>query len=195
MSDQPSQAAVRRMIIEFLDTTASTPDYSGGPGCCGMHHRTAMVLATCHDSQPRATVLEFFHEGLTLWALGVPGGKIANLRRNGRVSAVIYEQPMDHTLVQHSLQLLGTAELITIRNRPRLFRSRLKRWNMEVVMTRLLEPLAAGKGLAGADAAAFIRAQIDACSFIRIDPRRIIFKEYRPDFTMHSYVLDVRPKS
>jgi nitroimidazol reductase NimA-like FMN-containing flavoprotein (pyridoxamine 5'-phosphate oxidase superfamily) len=47
----------------------------------------------------RKEIIGFFHEGLTLYFLGSPGSKIANIKRSPRVSAFIYEQPMDHFVV------------------------------------------------------------------------------------------------
>lgn len=182
-----SQSQIRKKILRFLDRTAATPDTQPGPYRCGMHHRNALVLATASDNQPRATALEFFHEGLSLYILGVPGGKIGNIRRNPSVSAFIYDQPMDHRVLQQSLQLFGTAELITWRDNRRQFQTRMRRYNMRAVMTRLLEPEARSRNLTGSDAQAFIENFIRACSFIRITPTRIILKEYPPDFTIRRY--------
>lgn len=182
-----SHAQARKKILQFLDRTAATPDTLTGPHRCGMHHRNALVLATAHDNQPRATALEFFHEGLTLYILGVPGGKIANIQRNPNVSAFIYEQPMNHSVLQQSLQLFGSADLITWRDNRRQFQSRLRRYNMRAVMTRLLEPEARSRGLSGCAAQTFIENFINACSFIRITPARIILKEYPPDFTIRKF--------
>ncbi len=178
------QPSVRKKIIAFLDKTAAQPDTRTGGYRCGMKHRTGLVLATSYKDAPRATALEFFHEGLTLYVFGVPGGKIANIKRNPRVSAFIYEQPMDHSVVQNSLQIFGSAELITVKSNRRLFREKMRKWNMRMVMEKLLEPMARQKGLAGREARHFMDAFIDACSFIKISPDHIIMKEYRPDFSM-----------
>ena len=106
---QLSKALVKKKILDVLAASSGRPDPKPGKHGCGMLHRTALVLATSHKDQPRATALEFFNEGLTLYILGVPGGKIANIKRNPRVSAFIYEQPMDHSKTQPSLQIFGTA--------------------------------------------------------------------------------------
>ena len=179
-----SQKAVRQKILDFLDRSAASPDLEKGRFRCGMKHRNALVLATSYKDVPRATALEFFHEGLTLYVLGVPGGKIANIKRNKKVSAFIFEQPMDHSVLQQSLQIFGEAELITVRNRKRLFQARLKKYNMDRVMTKLLQPIAKEKNLAGKEAKVFIDQFILACSFIKITPHHIILKEYYPDFSM-----------
>jgi hypothetical protein len=152
-----------------------------------MLHRTALVLATSYKDQPRATALEFFNEGLTLYILGVPGGKIANIKRNPRVSAFIYQQPMDHSKTQPSLQIFGSAELITVRSNPRLFKAKMKKWNLATVMRSLLAPMVKQQGLEGAAAEAFIKKITESCSFIKIVPDTILLKEYLPDFSMRSF--------
>ncbi len=184
---QPSKTVVKKKILSFLDQTAATPDYEQGQHCCGMVHRTALVLATSYKDMPRATALEFFHVGMDIYILGVPGGKIANIKRNPNVSAFIYQQPMNHAVFQRSLQIFGTAELITLRNRPRLFNSWLRKWNMVAVMTKLLQPIAEGKGLSGKSSEEFINKFISSCSFIKLSSEHIIYKEYPPDFSMHKF--------
>jgi hypothetical protein len=189
---QPSQSEIKRKILAVLEKTAGTPDPHQGKYRCGMVHRTALVLATSYKDQPRATALEFFTEGLTLYILGGPGGKIANIRRNPRVSAFIYEQPMDHRKIQPSLQIFGTAELITVRNNPKLFRAKLRTWNLDTVMRNLLSPVVKQHNLTGDAAEAFITKMINACSFIKIVPDKIILKEYYPDFSMQQYIWHAR---
>ena len=178
---------IKEMILDFLEQSSGSPDPEKGKFRCGMKHRNALVLSTSYKDVPRATALEFFNEGLTLYILGVPGGKIANIKRNKNVSAFIYEQPMDHSVLQKSLQIFGEAELITCRNRRRLFKSRLKKYNMEAVMKKLLEPIAREKGLEGKEAQVFMDKFIEACSFIKITPHHMILKEYRPDFSMGKF--------
>ena len=182
-----TKAAIRKKIVAFLDRTAASPDDQTGTYHCGMVHRNALVLATSYNDMPRATALEFFHEDVIIYILGVPGGKVANIRRNQNVSAFIYEQPMDHAVKQQSLQLFGTAELITSTQRPRLFKNKLNRYNMQAVMTKLLGPIAAEKGLQGLEARNFIDKFIAGCSFIRITPHHLILKEYYPDFSMQKF--------
>jgi len=181
------KAAVRAKILAVLNSTSGLADTRAGAYRCGMIHRNALVLATSYKDAPRATALEFFNEGLTLYILGGPGGKIANIKRNPRVSAFIYEQPMNHRKLQSSLKIFGTAELITARSRPQLFRAKLRKWNLDTVMQSLLTPLARQQKLKAAAAAQFVRTMTEACSFIRIVPDKIVLKEYLPDFSMRSY--------
>ena len=182
-----SKTAIRKKILDFLNETAALPDTETGPYRCGMIHRNALVLATSHKDVPRATALEFYNEGLNLYILGGPGGKIANIRRNPNVSAFIYEQPLDHSVFQRCLQIFGKAELITIKNNPRLFKTKMRKWNLYYVMKRLLEPMAQEKNLEGKEAEAFIKKLTEASSIIKIVPDHFILKEYPPNFTMNKY--------
>ena len=184
---QPSSATVKKKILDVLAATSGLADPKPGKHGCGMIHRTALVLATSYKDEPRATALEFFNEGLTLYILGGPGAKIANIKRNPRVSAFIYEQPLDHSKTQPSLQIFGAAELITIRSNPRLFKSKLKKWNLDTVMQSLLTPIVLEQNLQDDAATRFIRKNTEACSFIKIIPCKIILKEYLPDFSMRKY--------
>ena len=187
-AEKASKAFVKKKILDVLAATSGRPDPQKGRHRCGMLHRTALVLATSYKDEPRATALEFFNEGLTLYILGGPGSKIANIKRNPRVSACIYEQPLDHSKVQPSLQLFGTAELITVRSNPRLFRAKLKKWNLDTVMRNLLTPMIHEQNLRDDAAEQFIRKHTEACSFIKIVPQEVILKEYYPDFSMKMHV-------
>ena len=121
---------LEKEILEFLNDTCGMVDPNPGPQGCGIIHRTSLVLATSYDDEPRATPLEFFNEGLTIYIFGEPGGKIANIKRNPRVCATIYEQPLDHSKNQRSLQMWGKAELINVRNDKKTFMEKVKKWNM-----------------------------------------------------------------
>lgn len=186
-AEKATKAFVKKKILDVLAATSGLADPKPGKHGCGMIHRTALVLATSYRDEPRATALEFFNEGLTLYILGGPGTKIANIKRNPRVSAFIYEQPLDHRKMQPSLQIFGVAELITVRNNPRLFKAKLKKWNLDTVMRNLLTPMIREQKLPADAAAQFIRKNTEACSFIKIVPHGIILKEYYPDFSMKKY--------
>jgi len=182
-----SKAAVRRKIIDFLNRTSGQADPKPGKGSCGMIHKNALVLATSAKDTPRATVLEFFNEGLTLYIFGEPGGKIANIKRNPRVSAVIYEQPLDHSKLQTSLQIFGKASLINIRNNSKLYRAKAKKYNIAYVMEKLLSPLTKGQHLTGEALEKFYKKGFESLNIIKITPDHIILKEYCPDFSSKKY--------
>jgi nitroimidazol reductase NimA-like FMN-containing flavoprotein (pyridoxamine 5'-phosphate oxidase superfamily) len=182
-----SQAAIRKEIIEFLNNTSAQVDPKPGKYSCGMIHRNCLVLATSYKDIPRATPLEFFNEGLTLYIFGEPGGKIGNIRRNQKVSAAIYEQPLDHSKTQQSLQIFGTAELITVRSNPRLFRAKARKWGMYTVAESLFSSKIKGQKLTGKAAEAMIKKLTESLALIKIVPHHIVLREYNPDFSMPKF--------
>jgi nitroimidazol reductase NimA-like FMN-containing flavoprotein (pyridoxamine 5'-phosphate oxidase superfamily) len=177
--------ALEKEILSFLESTCGTVDLHPGPQGCGIRHRTSLVLATSYNDQPRATPLEFFHEGFTIYIFGEPGGKIANLKRNPKVSAAIYEQPLDHSKKQRSLQLWGKAQLITIRNDEKTYREKAALWHIEEVAKKIMSPLL--KGLSPEERAKTIEKMINALNLIRIDPIRMVLRTYNPDFSSLQY--------
>jgi hypothetical protein len=182
-----TKARIKKDIISFLDKTSGGVDLKPGKHGCGMVHHNALVLATSYNDTPRATVLEFFNEGLTLYIFGEPGGKIANLKRNPKASAVVYEQPLDHGKFQRSLQIFGTTELINVRNNARIFNAKMKKWNLISVGKKLLSPMLREKNLTGKAADETVIKFLSALNIIKIIPQHIILKEYYPDFSMHKY--------
>jgi nitroimidazol reductase NimA-like FMN-containing flavoprotein (pyridoxamine 5'-phosphate oxidase superfamily) len=187
VAKEKSQRTLKKEIIEFLNATSGQLDPKPGKQSCGMVHKNALVLATSSGNKPRATVLEFFNEGLDLYIWGEPGGKIANIKRNDNVSAVIYEQPLDHARFQKSLQIFGQASLINVRNSPRVFHAKTKKWKIMDVGKKIMSPIIKEKGLSAADAEKLIRKGMESLNLIKISPHHIIVKEYHPDFTLKKY--------
>ena len=183
--EQISREELEREILEFLDTTCGISEAHPGPHSCGTIHRTSLVLATCYQDEPRATPLEFFHEGFTIYIFGEPGGKIANIKRNPKVCAAIYEQPLDHSKVQRSLQLWGNAELITLRNNTHTHMEKVKKWNIVPVLERLFSPVI--KDLTLGERQKKINKIMGAVNLIRIEPSKMVLRKYRPDFSMPKY--------
>ena len=180
-----SKLRIKKEIIAFLKSTCGLPSNDVDTYPCGTHHRNCLVLATCHNNIPRATTLEFFNEGLTLYIFAEPGGKIANIKRNPRVSAAIYQQPLDHAVVQKSLQIFGTATLINMKNSPRVFRSKAKKWNLYTCTARLAK--IERRGLTEKQFMEKVEQALAAFNFIKIVPQRIILREYYSDFSMPKY--------
>lgn len=134
-------AELEKEINEFLIERATK---SGGentnPGC-NLKHGYACVLSTCHNNIPRATPVDFFSDGdLTLWINAEPGGKIANIMRNPKVSIGIYER-VDHAVEQKSLQLWGTAEMINLKNNPELFNEKFISFGLNEAMAGIMEEM------------------------------------------------------
>jgi hypothetical protein len=132
---------LEKEINEFLIERATK---SGGkhtkPGC-NLKHGYACVLSTCHNNIPRATPVDFFSEGdLTLWINAEPGGKIANIMRNPKVSIGISEI-VDHAVEQKSLQLWGNAEIINLKNNPDLFNEKFISFGLNEAMAGIMEDM------------------------------------------------------
>ena len=180
-----SRDELEKEILDFLNSTCCKSDLNPGPYSCGMIHRNALVLATSYNDEPRATPLEFFNEGFTLYIFGEPGGKIANIKRNPKICAAIYEQPLDHSKVQRSLQVWGEAELISVRNNKETYLEKVTKWNMFEVARSLMSPLI--KDLEPEDQKANVDKLLEALNLIRITPHRIVLRKYTTDFAMPKY--------
>jgi len=182
--DIPHQE-LEKEILAFLNDSCGMIDPNPGPQGCGIIHRTSLVLATSYDDEPRATPLEFFNEGLTIYIFGEPGGKIANIKRNPKVCAAIYEQPLDHSKTQRSLQMWGKAELINVRNDKKTFMEKVKKWNMLEVGEKIMFSLI--KDLSPEEQKERVEKILEALNLIRIEPTRIVLRKFTPDFSMPTH--------
>jgi len=183
--EEISRGQLEKEILAFLDSTCCLVDPNPGPHGCGMIHRTSLVLATSYEDTPRATPLEFFHEGLTIFIFAEPGGKIANIKRNPNVCAAIYEQPLNHSMTQRSIQIWGEAELITIRSDKKTYKEKTEKWNMREVAKKLMSPLI--KNLPPEEQGREVEKMLGALNLIRIEPSRMVLRTYNPDFSMPKY--------
>jgi nitroimidazol reductase NimA-like FMN-containing flavoprotein (pyridoxamine 5'-phosphate oxidase superfamily) len=182
---EKDKATLEKEIIDFLNKMSSG---KGTPGVgCGTKHGSALVLATCKDNIPRATPLDFFNEGLTLYIVGEPGGKIVNLRSNPNVSAAIYQSPMDHSYEQKSLQIWGKATLITRKNNEKEFLDRIEKWGIRDMARALLSPQVRSGEIPGDKLNEAAEKVLDTFSIIKIEPDRITLRVFRTDFTMPKY--------
>jgi len=73
------------------------------------------VLATAKDNVPRATPIEYWSDGTTLYMGSDPGTKIANIKANPMVSVGIHD-PYVGPLSTKGLQITGEAQLLTDEN-------------------------------------------------------------------------------
>jgi hypothetical protein len=97
-----SKEKIEKEILSFLDENSTHPGDGTQPGC-GLKHGLACALGTCRDNLPRVTPVDFFNDGLNIWILGDPGGKIVNIRTNTNVSVGIYTR-MNHSVENQSIQ-------------------------------------------------------------------------------------------
>jgi len=70
------------------------------------------VLATASDNVPRASSIECYSEGTTLYMVGDPGTKVDNIKANPRVSIGIHD-PLSGWLSIKGVQITGRATLIS----------------------------------------------------------------------------------
>jgi general stress protein 26 len=68
------------------------------------------VIATCSDSIPRASTVEFFPAGLTIYIMTEGGRKVENIKKNPRVSIAL-SAPFTGWESLKGLQISGTAEI------------------------------------------------------------------------------------
>ena len=83
---------LERLISEFIKTQ----------GMC--------VIATCHDNVPRASAVEFFPDGTTMYILTEGGIKVENIAANRNVSVAIHTQFTGWDSIK-GVQLTGIAEI------------------------------------------------------------------------------------
>jgi nitroimidazol reductase NimA-like FMN-containing flavoprotein (pyridoxamine 5'-phosphate oxidase superfamily) len=182
---EEDKQTLEQEIIDFLNEMSSK---KGTPGVgCGTKHGSALVIATCKDNIPRATPLDFFNEGLTLYIFGEPGGKIGNIRLNPNVSAAIYQQPMDHSLEQKSLQIWGKATLLTRRNNEKEFMERVEKCGMREVAKALLRPHIKSGAIPREKLEETVEKTLDTLHLIKIEPEKIVLRVYQIDFSMPKY--------
>ena len=177
--DVPADELEKEIIDFLMERGTRSGGKHSGPGC-NLHHGKACVLATCHDNEPRATPVDFFCDGtLALWINADPGGKIANIMRNPKVAAGIYE-PVNHALAQKSMQVWGTAELINLKNNPDIFMAKIRQFGLDEAMAGIIEEMAQ-KGAVPAGALDETVARIQKMiNFIKITPTKIALLQMRP---------------
>lgn len=87
-----SREAIEKLITEFMNMQ----------GTC--------VLATCSDNNPRASTVEFFPLGTTIYILTEGGWKLDNIKKNPNV-AIAISAPFAGWEHLKGLQVTGIAEI------------------------------------------------------------------------------------
>jgi len=87
-----SRARLERLIVDFVK----------GQSMC--------VLATCSEGRPRASAVEFFPSGLTLYILTEGGRKVENIGKNPLVSVAIYTPFLGWEKIK-GVQVSGSAKI------------------------------------------------------------------------------------
>jgi len=171
---------LEKEIIEFLNCMSNKPGGKRTKPGCNMRHGKGCALGTCVDNNPRVTPIDLYNEGLTVWIVGDPGGKIANIMRNPKVSVGVYE-PVDHSKEQKSLQIFGAAELINIKNNPDEFNKRSVQFGLDEAMKGMIEEQIQGGTIpAGQEDNMFVSIA-NKMNWIKIIPNKIILLHVMPN--------------
>jgi len=179
-----TKTQIERQILDLLNARSTHPSQTVLPGC-GLQHGTACALGTSQDNVPRVTPIDFFNDGLDLWMIGDPGGKIANIKSNPNVAVGIFGG-IDHAVENRSLQIWGQASLVTQKSDPELF-------TRMVTDFGLLDALRRGTSfnLPDADTAQLaveVVKRLKLITLIRVTPQKIILLISRPDGTRDKLV-------
>lgn len=169
---------LKKEIIQFLNEASSKKGASTKPGC-PLKHGLASVLATVHENTPRATPVDFFNDGLTIWIAGEPGLKIRNIRSNPSVAMGIYH-PMDHSKHNRSLQILGTARLINYTSQRAEFMRHVKKMGIYAAIQKILRERLLALNLPLKNLEAEVINTARRFNLIRIDPEEITFLSIHP---------------
>ena len=95
-----SKAEIEQSILEFFKEH-------------GENYFTC-TLATCHDNEPRNTPIDARNDGLNMYFVADPGGKLENIRKNPRVClAVFIPVGKGYMTNARGLQMWGKAQIIT----------------------------------------------------------------------------------
>jgi hypothetical protein len=94
MSKEFTQKELENFVIEFMKA------------------RATCVIATCSDTMPRASTVEFFPSGLTVYILTEGGRKLENIRKNPQVSIAVSDAFTNWENLR-GLQITGAAEIGT----------------------------------------------------------------------------------
>lgn len=163
---------IENEIVKFLDENSTDKWDESLPGC-GLNHGIACALGTCKNNIPRVTPVDFFNDGLTLWILGDPGGKLGNIRSNPNVSVGIYTR-MDHSKENRSIQLWGKASLITKRHQEELFMKMSEKFGiLDAVKKATRVGMLDVNDREGYEAA--VEKVLNNETLIKIEPERIFF--------------------
>lgn len=175
-----SKEEIEKEILKFLDENSTHPGDGTQPGC-GLKHGIACALGTCRDNLPRVTPVDFFNDGLNIWILGDPGGKIVNIRANPNVAVGIYTR-MDHSVENRSIQLWGKASLITLEKDKELFMEMVTSSGVIDAIKRALQ-VGMLDIASEADFEAKVEKALSRETLIKIEPERVFLFISRPDGT------------
>ena len=173
-----SREELEKELHAFLDESSSWPGTTDKSGC-PLKHGLACVLCTVHDDEPRATPIDFFIDGFTLWHAGEPGLKIRNIRSNAKVAVGVYH-PMDHSVLNRSLQINGTATLLPYAGHEQEFIERVKIMGVYAAAAKIMGEMLAAQGKPVDNLDEDIIKAIKRFNLIKIEPYEIPYLRIHP---------------
>jgi len=169
---------LEREILSFIDEASSWPGTVDGPGC-PLKHGLACVLCTIHNNEPRATPIDFFADGMTLWCAGEPGLKIRNIRSSEKVAVGIYH-PMDHSVLNRSLQINATATLVPYDGNEEQFLERLKKMGVYDAAAKIMGEMFETKGMQVENFEEEVIKGLRRFNLIKVEPYEITYLRIHP---------------
>jgi len=169
---------LEREILSFIDEASSWPGTVDGPGC-PLKHGLACVLCTIHNNEPRATPIDFFADGMTLWCAGEPGLKIRNIRLSPKVAVGIYH-PMDHSVLNRSLQINATATLVPYDGNEEQFLERLKKMGVYDAAAKIMGEMFEAKGMQVENFEEEVIKGLRRFNLIKVEPYEITYLRIHP---------------
>jgi hypothetical protein len=167
---------IEREILEFLNEHSSKKRDLSKPA--GANYGTPCALGTCGDNIPRVTLIDYYNVGLTLWMVGDPGEKLAEMRTNPIVSIAIYGGN-DRTKGHKSLRLLGRASLITYAEQEQLYMEMITQFGLldsfkKLVQSDLIEKIPFFESVLGEDVETRLNKVLNTETMIKVEPEKII---------------------
>ncbi len=167
---------IEKEILEFLNQYSSKKRDPSKPD--GANYGIPCSLGTCRDNIPRVTLIDFYNVGLTLWMVGDPGGKLADMRANPNVSIAIYGMG-DRSKGHKSLRLLGKASLVTYAEQEQLFMEMITQFGLldsfkKLVQSDLIEKIPFFESVRGEDVETRLNKVLNTETMIKVEPDIII---------------------
>jgi nitroimidazol reductase NimA-like FMN-containing flavoprotein (pyridoxamine 5'-phosphate oxidase superfamily) len=173
-----SPEELERELLAFINEASSHPGTVEGPGC-PLKHGLACVLCTVHNGKPRATPIDFFADGMTLWCAGEPGLKIRNIRSSAEVAVGIYHA-MDHSVLNRSLQINATATLIPYDGNEEQFLERIKIMGVYDAASKIMGEMFAAQGVKPENFEEEVIKGVRRFNLIKIEPYEITYLRIHP---------------
>ena len=173
-----SREELEKDIIKFLDERSTKKGDVNAK--CALAHGIASVLATSRNNIPRATPVDFFNEGLTIWIGAEPGGKIVNIKENPNVSIGIFTPVGDHSTINISIQVWGKAVIINMENNPEEYLARMKKWGMYDTLKNMVKERIASGQIQSEKTEESIQKYLKAFNMLRVEPEKITYLYIHP---------------